>query len=217
MIPYESLFSGESNKTLRDSIQDGALRYTWRGIPCWKSPFDLAIYAQLLYRQRPSTIIEIGTAHGGSALWLRDQMHAMQLPGRVISVDHCTDYQSRPLGAPGVAFLKGDAHDLASTLDGIMPHIVRPLLVIEDSSHYAATTLAVLEYFDPWLRPGEICVVEDANVVELYPDRFPCGGPAAGIAEFRSSHENYVSVDEYCNHFGPNVTWNPDGYLRKMW
>ncbi len=33
---------------------------------------DLAIYARLMWELKPRTVIEVGTAKGGSALWLAD-------------------------------------------------------------------------------------------------------------------------------------------------
>jgi cephalosporin hydroxylase len=52
-----------------DSVQHGTMRTLYRGVPFYKSPFDIALYLQLIGRVRPSTIIEVGTKYGGSALW----------------------------------------------------------------------------------------------------------------------------------------------------
>ena len=53
-------------------IQNGTMRYSWRGILCNKSPFDFALYSLLLWQVKPATIFEIGSKQGGSALWLAD-------------------------------------------------------------------------------------------------------------------------------------------------
>jgi cephalosporin hydroxylase len=208
-----SLIAGAQHSDLRDAIQLGALRFTWRGVPCWKDPFDLAIYSMLLFRERPGTIIEIGSAHGGSALWLNDMLRVMGIEGQVISIDT----QECPLTSPMLTFLRGNACDLSPTLDAIMPSVQRPLLVIEDSSHEAAATAAVMRYFHTWLRPGEMIVIEDGNANDLYPGRFPCGGPLAGVASFMADHgAAYSQAVEYRDFFGINVTWNLDGYWRRI-
>ena len=63
------------------------MRYTYRGVLCNKSPFDLALYQLLLHKLRPNTIIEIGTKLGGSGIWLADMasLHCGRV--RVIQVD----------------------------------------------------------------------------------------------------------------------------------
>ena len=43
-------------------------RYTYRGVPMLKNPFDLALYLLLLRRLKPRTVIEIGSKSGGSGL-----------------------------------------------------------------------------------------------------------------------------------------------------
>ncbi len=56
------------------SIQEGIYQFTYRNIACSKNPFDLALYSLLISKILPATIIEIGSASGGSAVWLADQM-----------------------------------------------------------------------------------------------------------------------------------------------
>src|SRR5436190_4345312 len=38
--------------------------FRWRGIPCFKTVYDLAIYAMLMEELRPATIIELGSGAG---------------------------------------------------------------------------------------------------------------------------------------------------------
>src|SRR5258708_21329957 len=139
-------------------IQQGTMDDPPRGIPMQKNPFDLALYSLLLGRVRPRTLIEIGSYQGGSAIWFADQAQVLGLDIGIFSID-----LSVPTGvaAPSVHFLEGDARSLRGALpDSFMSAIERPLLVVEDSSHMAGTTLSVLEFFDPWLRAGEYLVIE---------------------------------------------------------
>ena len=46
--------------------------FRWRGAPCFKSAYDMAIYAMLIDELRPATIIELGSGTGASALLLAD-------------------------------------------------------------------------------------------------------------------------------------------------
>jgi cephalosporin hydroxylase len=200
-IPYELLMK----------IQQGTMAYRYRGLPLLKNPFDLAIYPLLLARLQPRTLIEIGTHAGGSALWFADQAPEM----RVYSID-----LQAPAGVvhPSVTFLEGDAHNLEAALPAsLMEAIARPLLVVEDSSHFAGTTRSVLEFFDRWLRPGEYIVVEDGIITAMRAAAAYDGGPLRAINEFMAGQNGRYEIDRaLCDYFGTNVTWNVDGYLRRV-
>lgn len=64
------------------------MRTVYRGVPFFKSPFDIALYLQPLSRRHIRSVIEIGTKFGGSALWFADMIanHGV-VDGRVVSVD----------------------------------------------------------------------------------------------------------------------------------
>ena len=49
-------------------IQAGTMRYRYRERALLKNPFDLALYLRLLGQLRPQTVIEVGSAEGGSAM-----------------------------------------------------------------------------------------------------------------------------------------------------
>ena len=200
-IPYELLMK----------VQQGTMAYRHHGVPMLKNPFDLAIYPLLLERVKPRTLIEIGSYSGGSALWFAGQRADM----RVWSVD-----LKPPAGIvhPAVTFLQGDACELGVVLTPqLMQSIERPLLVVEDSSHMARTTAAVLDFFDPWLRPGEFIVVEDGILTAMRVADSYEGGPLRAIHEFIARTNGRYEIDRtLCDYFGTNMTWNVDGYLRRV-
>lgn len=199
-IPYDLLMK----------IQQGAMAYRYRGLPLLKNPFDLAIYPLLLDRLKPRTLIEIGTHRGGSALWFSDQRPEM----RIYSIDLLAPVAV----APNVTFLQGDARNLGAVLPPeLMKSIDRPLLVVEDSSHLAGTTAAVLDFFDRWLRPGEYIVIEDGILTAMRVADTYDGGPLRAIHDFLSRTNGRYEIDRsLCDYFGTNVTWNVDGYLRRV-
>jgi cephalosporin hydroxylase len=203
-IPYELLMK----------IQQGTLAYRYRGLPLLKNPFDLALYPLLLDRARPKTLIEIGSYAGGSALWFADQAALLGLAMKVVSIDLVVPAAAHP----AVTFLEGDARDLGAALSPAFLHAIeRPLLVVEDSSHLAGTTAAVLDFFDPWLRPGEFIVIEDGILSDMRVADAYDGGPLAAIHRFLEKTAGRYEVDgSLCHYFGRNVTWNLDGYLRRV-
>jgi len=117
-----------------------------------------------------------------------------------------------------VSFLQGDARELGTVLTpGLMKAVKRPLIVVEDSSHLAGTTAAVLEFFDPWLRSGEYIVIEDGILSDMRVAHLYDGGPLPAIEAFLEQSGGRYEVDRsLCDYFGKNVTWNVNGYLRRL-
>lgn len=196
------------------SIQAGTLRYSWRGVPCLKNPFDFALYPLLLWQLKPKTIIEIGSNAGGSALWLADTMRALGQACEIVSID----IKAPAVSDAQVRFLVGDAHNLDAVLTAdMLAGFRRPWLVIEDSSHQYATCMRVLKFFDRYLAPGEYILIEDGIVDDLgLGDDFD-GGPNRAIKEFLvAAGERYAIDPQFCDFYGHNVTWNTNGYLRRI-
>lgn len=199
-----------------DAIQRGVLRTVYRGIPCFKSPFDIGLYLQLLSRLRPHTVIEIGTKFGGSALFFADMLTVHGIGGRVISVD--IDPKAE-FSDSRITFLTGNALDLGQVLpESLLASLERPLLVIEDSSHHVETSTAVLEFFDGWLVAGDYIVIEDGIVSQLSGAHYETyeDGPNRAVAAFLARHPDRYNIDkELCDHYGYNVTYNPNAWLQR--
>lgn len=199
-----------------DPIQRGTLAYTWKGVPCLKNPFDLAIYAQLLWRARPQTIIEIGSNAGGSAIWFADMLAAQGIPGRVISID--INLPDPSVQHAAVEFRRGDALQLGDALSSDeMRRLPRPLFVVEDSAHLYEVSLACLQFFDQWLNVGEYICVEDGIITSFDVQERYHGGPTRALEEFLAERGGRYEIDAgLCDYFGYNATWNTNGFLRRV-
>jgi len=210
----KSIYSPRSalSKASLSSIQEGTLKYAYRGLSCLKNPFDLALYTLLLYEIQPKTIIEIGSAAGGSALWFSDQTALLGLETRIYSLDIAPP---KGLLIDRVEFLQGDIYALErSSLAEIMRSAVHPILVIEDGPHTYRGCKAALDFFHPYMRPGEYIIIEDGIVHDLDLDEYE-DGPNRAIAEHLQEHSNQCGVDRaFCDYFGQNFTWATNGYLR---
>jgi cephalosporin hydroxylase len=196
-------------------IQRGAMAYRYKGVPMLKSPFDLALYPLLLERARPRTLVEIGSHCGGSAIWFADIAAGLGLSLQVISVDIARVNDVRHAG---VTFLQGDARDLGPVFpEGFFAALPRPLLVIDDSDHQFKTCLAILRFFDHWMEPGEFMAIEDGILSDMRLVEEYGGGPLRAIETFLGESDSRYVVDrDFCDYFGHNVTWNVDGYLRRV-
>lgn len=201
---------------LLESIQKGVMLYCYRGVPCAKSPFDLAIYQRLLADLRPATIIEIGTKAGGSALWFSDMSRLVSGQARVISIDHQPDMPD--WSDPNIQFIQADATCLREVIaDAFWQDLPHPWLIVEDSAHTRSVSSAVLNYFEPMLLPGEYIVIEDGIVRAMPGEKYRsyADGPCRAIADFLDRHSDFEIDRSLCDMFGHNVTYNPGGYLRR--
>lgn len=196
------------------TIQDGTLSFHYRGIPCLKNPFDLAIYTLLLWEMKPAAIIELGSAQGGSALWFASQAEAMGINTLVYSFDI---NPVEGVSHDKVTFGYGDIQNLSLSLsDDFLASLQRPLLVVEDGPHTYDACLSALKFFDAHLSAGDYMVIEDGIVDELGYTEYR-SGPRRAIHQFLAEKPGRYEIDRrLCDYFGQNVTWNTDGYIRRV-
>jgi len=143
----------------------------WRGMPLFKTAFDMSIYPMLIWEQKPRTIIELGSGSGASALWLADLLAAFSIDGHIYSLD------LRPPEAdhPGVTFVAGDCQHIERAFPtetmASWPH---PWLVIEDAH---VNVEGVLDYFHALLRPDDYLIVEDSlqkrKEISMFVGKYP--------------------------------------------
>lgn len=193
--------------------QRGVMEYSYRGRSCHKSPIDIALYIRLLDQEKPKSLIEIGSFRGGSAHLFRDIGRMLEINLEVISIDRNRVSDQ----IDGVRFLDGDVNDLAAAFrEHQLFALPRPWLVIEDSAHTSAACLATLLWFAEHLMPGEWLVMEDGVLTDLGRSRKYNGGPNQAIADFMQEHPGIFEIRiEYCDAYGKNATYNPNGYLSR--
>ncbi|HWW02252.1 MAG TPA: CmcI family methyltransferase [Candidatus Acidoferrum sp.] len=213
--PDERNWRSSLPRTLLLTVQRAHLHYRYRDVPLIKNPFDLALYQRLLWELKPLTIIEVGSKHGGSALWMADLLNNFGIEGHIYSVDIV---KVEAVSHPRVTFLEGDGRALGDTLRReFLESLPRPWLVVEDADHEYETSSAVLSFFHPWLRPGEYIVVEDGILSDLLEDPQCNCGPHRALKEFLARHRRDYDIDSgYCDYFGHNVTWCTNGFLKKV-
>jgi cephalosporin hydroxylase len=195
--------AGEAGGTWKDT--------SFLGVTTWKSPLDLWVYQELLWELRPGLILETGTAHGGSALYLASLCETIG-GGEVISVD-IGEWPDRP-AHPRLTYV------VASSTD---PRVVAELaeraagagvvLVVLDSDHSRDHVLAELRAYAPLVTPGSYLVVEDTNINghPVYEAFGP--GPMEAVHDFLKERDDF-EVDRSREKF--LFSFNPGGWLRKL-
>jgi cephalosporin hydroxylase len=183
----------------------------WLGVQVAKCPLDLWVYQEMLHELRPSVIVETGTAHGGSALFLASVCDLLGA-GHVVSIDRLAD-PGRP-AHPRIEYLLGSSTD-ASTVAQVRARVegCRPVMVILDSDHRAEHVLDELRIYGPMVTVGSYLVVEDTNLNghPVHPEFGP--GPMEAVERFLAEHPGFT-VDPQREKF--YLTFNPRGYLRRV-
>src|SRR5262245_5514928 len=198
-------------------MQHGVCTYRYKGVEAFKCPMDMALYLDVLYELKPGTVIEFGSWAGGSALWLADMLTVMGLGAtRVYSYD----LKPVELRDPRISFAYCDTNCISDHISGEFMHsLPRPLLIIDDASHNYQQVLNVLRFAHRHTCKGDYIIVEDgfASVVGAEDMHGYEGGPFQATHTFLVEHPNEYEIDRSrCDFYGRNVTWNPDGYIRRI-
>jgi cephalosporin hydroxylase len=186
---------------------------SWMGHELFKCPLDLWIYQELIIRERPDLIVEIGTYKGGSALYLAHMCDAVGA-GTVVSVDIDATHAAIRPQHERIRYVLGSSIDpeifasIKSVAEG-----KRNVMVILDGDHRCEHVLKELLLYQSLIRPGGYMIVEDTNINghPTYPEFGP--GPWEAVSLFLDTNPPF-KVDRTCERF--LLTMNPRGYLRRL-
>jgi cephalosporin hydroxylase len=194
-----------------------AKQRTWKGntfwlkVPAAKCPLDLWIYQEIICETKPDIIIETGTAHGGSALFLSSICDLVN-SGQIITID-IEEQPGRP-EHKRIKYLLGSstAEETVEKVRSLLKADDR-VMVILDSDHRADHVLRELNVYSPMVTVGSYLIVEDTNanghpVLPLYGE-----GPMEAVEQFVNVQHDFVQDREREKFF---MTFNPKGYLRRI-
>jgi len=211
-------------------------QFHWLGRPIIQLPQDVLMMQQLIWRARPSVIIETGIAHGGSVVLhasLLKLIEACQPDGRdaasganrphVVAVDidirpeNRRALESHPLRGM-YTLIQGSSIDPATVRQ--VRECLRPddrVMVVLDSNHRRAHVLAELQAYAPLASMGCTVVVMDGIMPLL--SNLPSGGrdwehdnPAAAIVDFLATAQGRdFGMDHTFDGFA--LTHSPGGVL----
>ena len=201
--------------TLRDVLQmiqnTVVSTTTYLGVPALKSPTDAWVYDEIIFETQPDVIVEIGVAFGGHALRLANFCDTVR-KGRVIGVDPRLGAVPAIVRAhPRLTLIEEDAVGAFEKVAAMIKPEER-VLIIEDSDHTYANTLAVLRAYCNLVKVGDYFVVED-SICWHGLDVGPSPGPYEAVATFVVENNAFV-IDRSREKFF--ITWNPKGYLKKI-
>jgi len=181
--------------------------FSWLGRPIIQLPEDMVRAQEIIWRTRPTVVIETGVAHGGSLVFYASLLKAMgdgtAPAGRVIGVDieikphNRAAIEAHPLAAM-ITLIEGgstDAAVLARVADAVGPG--DRVMVVLDSNHSQAYVAAELAGYGPLVTPGCYLVAADGIMAAVAdtPRGEPAwshDNPARAAAAFAASHREFV-------------------------
>lgn len=179
------------------------------GIPTRKCPLDVWLYQEIIYKNRPDVIIECGTSHGGSALYLAAICDLVDC-GEIITVD--IEDLPRP-AHKRIKYLLGSStsSEIVNKIKQMIEN-KKKIMVILDSDHSKNHVLKEMEIYNKFVNSGQYMIVEDTNVNghPVYPEHGP--GPMEALDEFLKINNDFVVSEEGSKFL---LSFNPRGYLLK--
>jgi cephalosporin hydroxylase len=194
------------------SIENGHLRYEYRGVPTHKCPFDYVLYQMIINEVKPDLIIEIGTFKGGSSLYYADLMNNIG-HGEIHTINIYDDVNDQlVINHPRIKrFFDGyQNYDITQVKN------FDKIIVIDDGSHNSQDVLAAFKKFESLVTLNSYYIIEDGILSELgYNDGYD-GGPLKVMDSILEYNNKYIIDRKWCDFFGYNATFNPDGFLKRI-
>lgn len=191
--------------------------FTWgmtyyEGRVVMKNPLDLWVQQELIQMNRPSLIIETGSAFGGSTLFYAHCLERSGSPGaEVISID--IDEAPPPVTHPRIRWIRGRSSTDPEVVEAITGEARgHGVMVILDSDHRRAHVEDELEAYGPLVTPGQFLVVEDTNVNGHPIDWLAGEGPHEAVEAWLPKHPEFRR-DELAQRY--LLTMHPGGWLQR--
>jgi len=214
-------------KLIEDASQYKWIHQTsWMGEPALQLPQDLSAIQEIIYKTRPTLIIEVGVCWGGTSLFCASAMKAFDIRGEIIGVDlYVPEDLLKRIGnkrtmyrLPPIEIWTGDSvsSEVIKALDNrAFQH--DNVMVILDSYHTHEHVLNELRAYSKFLNKGDYLVCCDTIVEDLeQQDDRPWGkgnNPRTALNQFLSENNEFERDVEIENKL--LLSCHPDGYIRK--
>jgi len=202
-----------------------AYQWTWCDLPILQLPQDVLATQEIIFRCKPTVIIETGVAWGGGiALYgtLMDVYGGRHIIGLDLNLAPSVVNSVTDIGLKTeVTLLKGSSTnlDIIAQVNSIIEEDDR-VMVILDSNHTHEHVLDELRAYGPMVSPGQYCIVSD-TIVENIPEQShrprPWGhgnNPMTAVRQYLSEFDGFrpdADVDRKLV-----MSFNPSGYLERQ-
>ena len=159
----------------------GKYKNTHKTIPMLKDAVSQHLYFKLIEISKPKTIIDLGTAFGGSSVWFKD----MCPDAKIVTID-IEDFRKDESKVDGIDFLKLDLYDSDSVSKELSGY-EHPWIVCEDC-HVDASK--IMKIFKNLMKKNDYIVFEDTH--PLNPEK---SGMSAESADYQCGEWSTNKLD----------------------
>lgn len=208
--------------------------FDWLGLPIIQYPTDIVSLQELVWKVKPTKIIETGVARGGSlslsasllALLDATQSSNENTKRLAVGVDidirehNRQNIESHPLSRY-IRLIEGSSIDAKVSEEvGSLVDDDDVVMVLLDSNHTHEHVLRELEIYSTLVSPGSYLIVYDTVIADLpdylHADKPWCSkfNPKSAVKEFLKSNNNFVidsSIEEKSL-----LTVCPSGFLKRV-
>jgi len=177
-------------------------QFSWMGRPIIQLPEDILLIQEVIYKIKPTLIIETGIAHGGSLIFYASLLKAMG-KGRVVGIDiDIREHNRRAIEDhelySAITLIQGSSIDPA-IVETVRGHIHKDdtVLVLLDSNHSYAHVLEELKAYSSMVNVGSYIVATDGIIKDL--EGVPGAGenwhhdnPQTAVEEFLQQNQNFI-------------------------
>ena len=179
-------------------------QFDWLGIPIIQMPSDLILFQEVIWKTRPSLVIETGIARGGSLVFWASMMQLSDIDGKVLGID--IDIRKHTIRALNASKFNGiiEVIEGGSTEPEVISKVKNfaksfdRVMVVLDSNHTHEHVLSELENYADLVTPGNYLLVLDTNIDDIdKPEDRPWevgNSPKTAVIEFMNTHpDNFLN------------------------
>lgn len=184
----------------------------YQGLNMQKIPTDLWVYSEIINEIKPDTIIEIGAAGGGTALWLCHQLDLLG-KGKLISLD--INHGGFKAKHERITKITGDSTS-KKIADLVCQQAKGTVLIIHDGSHKKEDIKLDFKNYGHLVSKGSYFIIEDGTIdLFNWKDHRTAGHDSGFFAaqEIVKENKNWIIDKEKEKYI---LTNNPGGFLKKI-
>lgn len=211
---------------LRRSYEfDYAYQWSWAGFPIIQMPEDIVMVQEVIWRSRPTVVVECGVAWGGGMALCASIMSLYHSTGHVLGVDLNLDPSLEDrlaaLHLPIAMKTRADSSTSDGTLEWVRAHISPQdrVMVILDSNHSHDHVLSELRAYSDVVTAGQFLLACDTIVKDIpsvtHRDREwgIQGNPHTAVESFLVEDPRYSRESRVNGRL--LTSFHPGGYLIK--
>jgi cephalosporin hydroxylase len=89
-------------------------------------------------------------------------------------------------------------------------------LVIDDGSHHSVDVLNAFNKFKSLVTLDSYYIIEDGVLSDLGYNSTYGGGPLKVMDDIIENNKDFTVDRKWCDFYGENATFNPNGYLKRI-